>query len=110
VYEVAPWLLPTAIGVALGTDHPPYHEGEQANLARWLDDLIGLAHRSSGVTIVLDNAATLFSSHRRSMTELIEAFLVQVHHWLDRKIPCHLFFQMSPNPLVRQLFASASEA
>ena len=93
------------IGYQLKADHPPYHaDALKLKLVRWLDDLIGLAYRTPGIVIVLDNADQVFAEHRRTMTELMEAFLVQLHHWLEQKVPCHLCFQMSPHPLVAQLF------
>jgi hypothetical protein len=100
------WEIPTDIGRQLGTDHPPYHEGTESNFARWLDDLISLAYSTAGLVIVLDNAHLLWSSQRKFMSELMEAYLVQVHHWLEQKVPCHLCFQMVPSPLVRQWFGS----
>ena len=42
------------------------------------------------------------------MTELMEAFLVQIHHWLEQKVRGHLCFQMSPHPLVAKLFGDRS--
>jgi hypothetical protein len=87
----------------LKTDHPPYH-ADELSLVRWLDDLGSLAYRTPGVVIVLDDADQAFVEHRRHMTQLVEAFLVQVHHWLEQKVPCHLCFQMSPHPLVARLF------
>jgi hypothetical protein len=109
-YADRPWEIGTAIGFELNTDNPPYHEGQELNLVRWLDDLISLAYTTPGVVIVLDNAGSGFTKHRRHFTELIEAFLVQFHHWLEQRVPCHLCLQMSPNPLVAQLFSSTSEA
>ena len=91
-------------------DHPPYHEENELNLARWLDDLISLAYSTTGVVIVLDNADQVCAKHRRHMTQLMEAFLVQVHHWLEQKVPCHLCFQMSPHPLVAKLFGGENGA
>ena len=105
-YESRAWEIGTAIGIALQTDHPPYHEGTQLDLVRWLDDLITLAYKTPGVVIVLDNADQVFITHRRHITELLEAFLAQVHHWLENKVPCHFCLQMSPNPLVAELFCS----
>ena len=104
-----PWEILSEIGSQLKTDHPPYH-ADELKLVRWLDDLSSLAYRTSGVVIVLDNADQAFVEHRRPMTELMEAFLIQVHHWLERKVPCHLCFQMSPHPLVAKLFNGRSGA
>lgn len=103
-FESRPWEIGSEIGLQLRTDHPPYHEGNELNLFRWLDDLISLAYSTPGVVIVLDNADRVFVKHRRHLTQLMEAFLVQFHHWLEQKVPCHLCLQMSPHPLVRKLF------
>lgn len=73
-FKGRPWEILSEIGVQLKTDHPPSH------------------------------ADQFFTEHRREMTELLEAFLVQVDHWLEQKVPCHLCFQMSPHPLVAKLF------
>ena len=102
-FKQNPWEILSEIGFQLGTEHPPYHE-DALKLVRWLDDLGGLANRTPGVVIVLDNADQAFAEYRRHVTELLEAFLVQIHHWLDQKVPCHLCFQMSPHPLVARLF------
>jgi hypothetical protein len=99
-----PWEISSAIGNELQTDHPPYHEGQEANLARWLDDIISLAYKTSGLVIVLDNGHLIFHRHRKVLTDLIEAFLVQFHHWYEQKVPCHLCIQMEPSPVVAQLF------
>ena len=101
-YASRPWEIGSELGIRLGTDHPPYHEGEELNLVRWLDDLISLAYKTTGVVMVLDNADQVFVSHRRHITQLMEAFLVQFHHWLEQNVPCHLCLQMSPNPLVKE--------
>lgn len=107
MFQDRPWEILSEIGFQLKTDNPPYHT-DAMNLVRWLDDLIGLAYRTSGIVIVLDNADHVFAEHRRTMTELMEAFLVQIHHWLEQKVPCHLCFQMSPHPLVAKLFGDRS--
>jgi len=105
-----PWLIPSEIGRLAKTDHPPYDEGANANLVRWLDDLISLAHFTRGLVLVLDNAAELFAVHRKFATDLIEAFLIQFHHWLERGKPCHLCFQMSPSSILRNVIGLDAEA
>ncbi|HEU5295986.1 MAG TPA: hypothetical protein VFU71_14485 [Burkholderiaceae bacterium] len=109
-FKDRPWEIGSELGYQLKTDHPPYHEAHELNVVRWLDDLIWLAHSTPGVVMVLDNAHLVFGEHRRHMTQLLEAFLVQVHHWLERKVPCHLCFQMSPHPLVKELFSGQDGA
>src|SRR5438045_2831133 len=64
-FKDRPWEIGSAIGVQLKTDHPPYHEGEELNLVRWLDDLTSLAYSTPGMVIVLDNAGQVLAEHRR---------------------------------------------
>jgi len=109
-YLDRPLEILSAIGFALGTSHPPYHSPNEPNFVRWLDDVGGLAFSTSGVVIVLDNAYLLMERHRKFLTDLIEAFLIQFHHWLERKVPCHLCLQMSACPLGASLFAASDEA
>ena len=79
----------------LHLEHAPY----SANLwLRWLDDLITLSCRSSGVVIVIDNADALLRDQRDQMFDLIEAFLTQFHHWFEKKKPCHCLLYTSPSP------------
>ena len=101
-----PWEIPSAIGSELDAAHHPYHEGHEANFGRWLDDLISFAYSTPGLVIVLDNGHLILQAHRKVLTELIEAFLVQFHHWLEQKVPCHLCIQMEPSPMVKRLFGS----
>jgi len=105
-----PWEIPSAIGTLAKTNHPPYHDGDKVRWVRWLDDLISLAHTSPGLVIILDNADQLFARHRKLATEMIEAYLIQFHHWLERNKPCHLCFQMSSTPLLRSWFMTRAEA
>jgi len=109
-FRERPWEIGSEVGFQLKMAHPPYHEKNELNLVRWLDDLISLAYSTQGVVIVLDNADRVFEKHRRHMTQLIEAFLIQFDHWLDKKVPCHLCLQMSPHPLVARLFRNGSVA
>ena len=103
-YMERPWEMATAIGCALQTDHPPYHVGTQTQWVRWLDDLISLANRAPGLVIVLDNADQMFLAHRHHITEMIEAYLIQFHHWFERDLPCHFYVQMSAHPAVATSF------
>jgi hypothetical protein len=107
MFKDRPWEILSEIGFQLKTEHPPYH-ADKLKLVRWMDDLIGLVYCTPGILIVLDNADQVFAEHRRAMTELMEAFLVQVHHWLEQRVPCHLCFQMSPHPSVAKLFGRPS--
>jgi hypothetical protein len=53
---------------------------------------MGLNHMNGRI----EDSVTLF--------RLIEAFLIQVHHWMEKKKPCHLCFQMEPNDSLRAQF------
>jgi hypothetical protein len=89
------------IGNSLHLEHSPY------GLKPWvpfLDDLITLSREANGVVIIIDNANLFFSSSRNEAFDLIESFLIQFHHWLEKKKPCHLCFQLEENPLIRQVF------
>jgi len=54
--------------------------------------------------IIVDRADILLHERPDDMFDLIEAFLIQFHHWYDQKKPCHLCFQMEENQSVRGLF------
>lgn len=89
------------IAVAIGAEHAPY--GEEYWI-RLLDDMISLSVKLPGLVIVLDHADQLFEANRSKVFDLSEAFLIQFHHWLEKRKPCHLCFQMSPHPLVGKVF------
>jgi hypothetical protein len=91
-----------SLGITLELEHAPY--GSKLPWTRFLDDLITLAYRYRGVAIIVDRADVLLREKPDEMFELIEAFLVQFHHWYDQKKPCHLCFQMEENKSVRGLF------
>ncbi len=86
---------------ALELTHTPYG---RAPWIEFLDDLITLAYRHGGLVIIVDRADVLLRERPDDLFNLIEAFLVQFHHWYDHEKPCHLCFQMEENPSVRQLF------
>jgi hypothetical protein len=58
--------------------------------------------------IVVDRADILLRERPDDFFNLIEAFLVQFHHWYDQKKPCHLCLQMEENQSVRGLFVAES--
>lgn len=91
-----------AVAEAVGAEHVPY--GEAGHWVKLFDDLISLSVEISGLVIVMDHADKLFNVNRSQLFELIEAFLIQFHHWLGKKKPCHLCFQMSPHPLINEVF------
>ena len=90
-----------AVAIAIGAEHAPY--GEE-HWIRLLDDMISLSVRLPGLVIVMDHAQELFSIDRSKVFDLTESFLIQFHHWFGKGKPCHLCFQMSPHPLVVQVF------
>ena len=89
------------LGTALELEHLPY------GIVPWvefLDDLIALSYRYRGLVIIVDRADILLREKPDDMFNLIEAFLLQFHHWYDEKKPCHLCLQMEENHSVRGLF------
>jgi hypothetical protein len=89
------------LGRALELDHAPYGKFPWVP---FLDDLITLAYRLRGLVIIVDHADGLLRERPDDLFNLIEAFLIQFHHWYDQKKPCHLCFQMEENQFVRRLF------
>ena len=91
---------------------PPYggpcSQGVGIHWVRFLDDLITLSSHVTGVVIVIDNADLLFAEARNDAFDLVESFLIQFHHWLEKKKPCHLCFQMERNELIGRAFSPAS--
>jgi hypothetical protein len=94
------------LGIALKLEHAPYG---RLPWIPFLDDLITLAHRYRGLVIILDRADILLHERPDDMFDLIEAFLIQFHHWYDQKKPCHLCFQMEENQSIRRLFLADAD-
>jgi hypothetical protein len=96
------------IAQSLGLDNVPYTEQvAQYQPELWLpflDDLITLSERSSGIAIIIDRADKLLADDSRGMFRLIEVFLTQVHHWLEKGKACHLCFQMTVDDVVGRIF------
>lgn len=92
-----------AVAAAVGAEHVPY--GETGHRVKLFDDMITLSVELQGLVIVVDHADQLFNVDRSQIFDLTESFLIQFHHWLGKKTPCHLCFQMSPHPLIGQVFA-----
>jgi len=91
------------IGERLALDHRPYASGRRPWI-RFLDDLIGLSFRVAGLVLIIDDADAFLAADRDEAFNLIEAFLIQFHHWFEKEKPCHLCFQLEPNPLIEQVF------
>jgi hypothetical protein len=99
-----------AIAQQLKLEHAPYAPREPGQIEEWvpfLDDLIGLSDRVNGILIIVDNADVWLSTDKKTLFKLMEAFQIQLHHWQEKKRPCHLFFQMEKNDLVRRIFKAA---
>jgi hypothetical protein len=94
------------IAAVLKLPNAPYR-GPISPWVPFLDDLIALSARVNGLVLVIDNAGFFLENDRDEAFALIEAFLIQFHHWLEKKKPCHLCFQMEKNELIRQVFYSA---
>src|SRR5882757_88748 len=94
-----------SLGRALELKYAPYG---RVPWIEFLDDLILLADRLRGLVIVVDRADLLLRERPDDFFNLIEAFLVQFHHWYDQKKPCHLCLQMEENQSVRGLFVAES--
>jgi hypothetical protein len=69
-----------------------------------LDDLITLSDHEKGIVLFVDSADLLLAENSRGMFRLIEAFLIQVHHWMEKNKPCHLCFQMEANDSLKAQF------
>ena len=65
--------------------------------ASFIDDLGSLSDVVKGLVIVLDNAWFLLQDRGSELFDLIEAFLIQVHHWTEKNLPCHLCLQLEEN-------------
>lgn len=99
--------LHIANGVAqeLNLQHAPYAPARVEVWVPFLDDLITLSEREKmGMVLFVDSADVFLAENSRGMCRLIEAFLIQVHHWMERKKPCHLCFVMEPNDSLRARF------
>ena len=90
------------LGQSLALTGAPY--SSQRPLLRFIDDLIALSRRASGLVIVIDNAGTFLRSDPYGLFDLTEAFLVQFDDWFLAKKPCHLCFQLEPCDLVKKVF------
>ncbi len=104
-FLIEPWTILDAIGDTARLEHRPY-SGTKLGLVRWLDDLISLSYRVSGLILVIDNAHSLWETHRKVVTDIAESFQLQGHHWLERSKPCVMCLQMSPEPRVARVFSS----
>jgi hypothetical protein len=96
-----------SLGQQLRTDHLPYDPNATAGMKAWyrfMDDLETLSQREAGMAIIVDMAARLFAEPRSWAFQLIEVWVLQLPGWQQRKRPCHLIFQMDPNPHVEAIY------
>lgn len=103
--------IANAVGRELTLQHAPYaprpSPGHVEVWVPFLDDLITLSEQEKkGVVLFIDGADVLLAENSRGMFGMIGAFLIQVHHWMEKKKPCHLCFQMEPNDSLRAQFAT----
>jgi hypothetical protein len=96
--------IESVIGRLLGLARAPYAPQDWTTFS---EDIAALAQRETGLAIVIDNAEPFLSTDKKTMLKLIEAFQTQLVHWLEQGKPCHLFFQMEKNDLVRRIFRAA---
>jgi hypothetical protein len=100
--------IANAVARGLNLQHAPYPpRTSPVQVKVWvpfLDDLITLSEHEKGMVLFVDSADVFLAENSRGMFHLIEAFLIQVHHWMAKKKPCHLCFQMEPNDSLRTLF------
>ena len=93
--------IANAIARELNLQHVPYPPRTSPYQPEvwvpFLDDLITLSKQEKGIVVFIDSADMFLAENSKGMFRLIEAFLIQVHHWMEEKKPCHLCFQMEPN-------------
>jgi hypothetical protein len=84
--------------------HPPYG-GAHNPWVPFLDDLIALSTEVNGMVLIIDNSDVFLKEKPRDLFDLIESFLLQFHHWFEKRKPCHLCLQMEKNEIIRLTFA-----
>ncbi|MHB8816431.1 MAG: hypothetical protein ACYDAE_24640 [Steroidobacteraceae bacterium] len=104
--------IANAIARALNLQHAPYPPPTSPFQPQvwvpFLDDLIALSEQEKGgIVIFVDSADVFLAQNRREMFRLIEAFLIQVDEWMEKRKPCHLCFQMEPNDSLGSQFVTS---
>ena len=100
----APGHIGDHIARVLKLNHPPYGRAHNP----WIpfsDDLIALSNRVNGMALIIDNSEVYLNENPRDLFDLTESFLLEFHHWFEKRKPCHLCFQMEQNELIRLTFA-----
>ena len=93
----------------LRTDHPPYEPNPHNGMPGWyrfMDDLETLSFNEPGMIIIIDNAAGLFRDPASWVFQLLTIWVLQLPGWQRRGVPCHLAFQMEPDPTVKAIYGS----
>jgi hypothetical protein len=96
-----------SLGRQLRTDHPPYEPNPPAGMKGWyrfMDDLETISEHEAGMVIIIDNAMGLFIDPKSWAFELITVWVLQLPGWQRRRLPCHLSFQMDPDPAVEAIY------
>jgi hypothetical protein len=103
--------IANALARELNLQHAPYRlptsPFQPEVWVPFLDDLITLSEHEKGIVLFVDSADVFLGENSRGMFRLIEAFLIQVHHWMEKKRPCHLCFQMDSNDSLRAQFVKS---
>lgn len=104
--------IANAVARELNLQHAPYPPPTSLLQPQvwvpFLDDLIMLSkEEKEGIVIFVDSGDAFLAENSRGMFRLIEAFLIQVDEWMEKKKPCHLCFHMEPNDTLRSQFVTA---
>jgi hypothetical protein len=103
--------IANAVARELNLQHVPYPPRTSPYQPQvwvpFLDDLIMLSKHEKGIVVFIDRADMFLAENSRGMFRLIEAFLIQVDDWMEKKKPCHLCFQMEPNDSLRAQFVTS---
>lgn len=100
-----------SLGIQLRTENPPYEPHPPLGMKGWyrfMDDLETLSERAGGLVIIVDNAAPLFANAASWVFELITIWVHQLAGWQRRRLPCHLVFQMEPDPSVQSTYGQGT--
>jgi hypothetical protein len=73
-----------------------FDEGETntTSVVELSDSLTTLSETSAALAIVVRGAGKGFSNLDFRLFKLVDAHLIQLHHWLDQEKPCNLIFHI----------------
>jgi hypothetical protein len=83
-------------------NHPP--PAGMKGWYRFMDDLETISEHEADMVIIIDNAMGLFIDPKSWAFELITVWVLQLPGWQRRRLPCHLSFQMDPDPAVEAIY------